>query len=111
MAEKIYKIQKELEEKLRAGWLETPDGKIRRMDWLGHFKRNSADENQKRLQSNVFRVRVSSEIPFAPIAYGRWGRVESVHFRFTPSNEPSDPYDPTVQPEDETMVIRGEEQE
>ena len=96
---------------LRAGWLETPDNKIRRMDWLGHYKRSSADENQKRLQSNVFRVRISSEIPFAPISYGRWGPVESIHFRFTPRNEPSDPYDPTIQPEDETMVITGEVEE
>ncbi len=96
---------------LRGGWLETPDGKIRRMDWLSHYKSSSSDENQKRLQSNIFRVRISSEIPFAPIAYGRWGRVESIHFRFTPRNAPSDPYDPTIQPEDETMVITGKEEE
>jgi hypothetical protein len=95
---------------LRAGWLDTPDGKIRRMDFLGHYKRDSADENQKRLQSNVFRVRISSEIPFYPIGSGRWGPVESIHFRFTPRHTPSYPYDPTPLPEDETMVIRGEEE-
>ena len=94
---------------LRGGWLEVPDGTIRRMDWLGHFKRDSVDENSKRLQSNVFRVRVSSEIPFRPVAYGRLGRVESIHFRFPPRNTPQYPYDPTPQPEDETMVITGEE--
>lgn len=95
---------------LRAGWLETPDGKIRRMDFHGHTKRDMADENQKRLFNNVFRVMVSSEIPFAPIAYGRWGRVEEIHFRFTPRNVPEHPYDPTPDPEDETMVIRGKEE-
>ena len=94
---------------LRAGWLETPDGKIRRLDHLGHFKRDSVDENQKRVFSNVFRKRVSSEIPFAPIGYGRWGRVEEIHFRYTPSHSPSVPYDPTIQPEDETDVLRAEE--
>ena len=94
---------------LRGGWLEVSDGTIRRMDWLGHFKRDSTDENAKRLQSNVFRVRVSSEIPFRPIEYGRWGRVDSLHFRFPPRNTPQVPYDPTVQPEDETMVVTRKE--
>jgi hypothetical protein len=91
---------------LRAGWLETPDGKIRRMDWEGHVKRDIVDENQKRLFNNIFRVMISSEIPFAPIAYGRWGRVDSVHLRFTPGAEPSKPYDPTPGPGDVIEVIR-----
>ena len=94
---------------LRGGWLEVADNTIRRMDWQGHFKRDSADENGKRLQSNVFRVRISSEIPFAPVAYGRWGLVESVHLRYRASNKPEHPYDPEPNPEDEVIVIREKE--
>lgn len=73
---------------LRSGWLEVDDasgpngGTIRRMDFLGHGKRDVADENQKRLFNNIFRVRVSSEIPFYPVDLAAWGRVRSVHIDF-----------------------------
>ena len=54
---------------LRNGLLYTADDKIRRMDYLGHVKRDIADENNKRLFNNVFRVRISSEVP--------WGIINS----------------------------------
>lgn len=84
---------------IRAGWLETDDGKIRRMDFLGHQKRD-VTEAGKRTLGNVIRVRVSSEIPFAPITTVPFGLVSSLHYRYTPRSTPSDPYDPTPQPED-----------
>jgi hypothetical protein len=52
---------------LRAGVLQTSDGYYRRVDFLGHIKRDR-EENGKRLFNNVFRLRVSSEVP--------WGLVE-----------------------------------
>lgn len=52
---------------LRNGLLYTADKKIRRMDYLGHVKRDVADENGKRLFNNVFRVRISSEVPWGII--------------------------------------------
>jgi hypothetical protein len=92
---------------LRGGWLETPDGKIRRMDFHGHAKNDQVDANQKRLFVNTFRVMISSEIPFAPIGYGRWGRVEEIHLRFTPGAKPTNPYDPVPGPDDVVEIIRG----
>jgi hypothetical protein len=54
---------------LRNGLLYTADNKIRRMDYLGHVKRDITDENGKRLFNNIFRVRISSEVP--------WGIIRS----------------------------------
>lgn len=47
----------------RGGLLFTADRKNRRLDFLGHFKRDTT-ENGKRLFNNIYRVRVSSEIPW-----------------------------------------------
>lgn len=56
---------------LRGGQLSTADGKIRRLDVLGHNKRDIV-ETGKRLLTNIFRVRVSSEYP--------WDRLRSTDF-------------------------------
>ena len=68
---------------LRNGLLYTADDKIRRMDYLGHVKRDIADENNKRLFNNVFRVRISSEVPWGIIHdrdYGH-GQVTDIKIR------------------------------
>lgn len=52
---------------LRNGLLYTADGKIRRLDLLNHTKRDTVEEGGKRLFNNVFRVRVSSEVPWGVI--------------------------------------------
>jgi len=68
---------------LRNGLLYTADGKIRRLDFLGHIKRDVTDPDGKRLFNNVFRVRVSSEVPWGIIDnynYG-FGVVHSIHMR------------------------------
>jgi hypothetical protein len=61
---------------LRAGILPTADGFTRRLDFLGHIKRDR-EEGGKRLFNNVFRLRVSSEIPFGVLE--QYQNVESVH--------------------------------
>jgi hypothetical protein len=61
---------------LRAGVLQTSDGFYRRVDFLGHVKRDR-EESGKRLFNNVFRLRVSSEVPFGVVQ--EFQRVESVH--------------------------------
>lgn len=53
--------------RLRAGRLFTADGKVRRLDFIGHNKRDIVDANSKRLFNNIFRLRVSSEIPWHDI--------------------------------------------
>jgi hypothetical protein len=48
---------------LRFGQLIVPeDNTVRRLDFLGHAKRDTIDGNQKRLFSNVYTVRVSAEV-------------------------------------------------
>lgn len=61
---------------LRAGVLQTSDGFYRRVDYMGFIKRDR-EENGKRLLNNVFRLRVSSEVPFGIVQ--EFQRVESVH--------------------------------
>jgi hypothetical protein len=61
---------------LRAGILPTADGYTRRLDYLGHVKRDR-EESGKRLFNNIFRLRVSSEVPFGILEQFRM--VESVH--------------------------------
>lgn len=61
---------------LRAGMLMTADGYVRRVDFLGHVKRDR-EETGKRLFNNVFRLRVSSEVPWGAIEH--YQMVESVH--------------------------------
>jgi hypothetical protein len=55
---------------IRGGLLYTADHKDRRLDYLGHIKRDVADEHGKRLFNNVFRMRVSSEVPWGVIKPG-----------------------------------------
>ena len=88
---------------LRAGWLEVGDNTIRRMDWMGMSKRTIVDENNKRLFNNVIRVRISSEIPFYPIAY-RWQFVESVHMKFPTYRRPND-WGNSVPPQETVEVV------
>lgn len=52
---------------LRNGLLYTADGKIRRLDLLAHTKRDTVEEGGKRLFNNIFRVRISSEVPWGVI--------------------------------------------
>ena len=48
---------------LRYGLIIVPeDDTVRRLDFLGHAKRDSIDGNQKRLFSNVYTVRISAEV-------------------------------------------------
>jgi hypothetical protein len=61
---------------LRAGVLGTADGFLRRLDYLGHVKRDR-EEGGKRLFNNVFRVRISSEVPFGVLQ--QFQTVDSVH--------------------------------
>lgn len=61
---------------LRAGVLKTADGFYRRVDYMGHIKRDR-EESGKRLFNNVFRLRISSEVPFGVLEQVR--RTESVH--------------------------------
>lgn len=61
---------------LRGGMIRTADGFVRRLDFLGHAKRDR-EEGGKRLFNNVFRLRMSSEVPFQKIEQFRM--VESVH--------------------------------
>jgi hypothetical protein len=68
---------------LRNGLLYDGDHKIHRLDVLGHMKRDRTEEGGKRLFNNVFRVRVSSEVPWGIIhdhEYG-YGTVMSIHMR------------------------------
>ncbi len=53
----------------RAGLLWTADGKNRRLDLQGHYKRDHTDENGKRVFNNIFRVRVSSQVPWRESPY------------------------------------------
>jgi hypothetical protein len=61
---------------LRAGVVRTADGYIRRLDYLGHTKRDR-EEGGKRLFNNIFRMRMSSEVPFGVVENFR--QTESVH--------------------------------
>jgi hypothetical protein len=61
---------------LRAGVVRTADGFIRRLDYLGHVKRDR-EENGKRLYNNIFRLRMSSEVPFGVVE--QFQQVDSVH--------------------------------
>lgn len=61
---------------LRAGMVRTADGLVRRLDFLGHVKRDR-EEGGKRLFNNIFRLRMSSEVPFSAIEH--YQKVESVH--------------------------------
>ncbi len=61
---------------LRAGVVRTADGFLRRLDYLGHVKRDR-EEGGKRLFNNIFRVRMSSEIPFGIL--NEFRQVDSVH--------------------------------
>lgn len=67
---------------LRNGLLYTSDNKIRRVDFMGHIKRDTV-EGGKRLFNNVFRIRVSSEVPWGVISSQPQGigTVKSVHLR------------------------------
>ena len=67
---------------MRNGLLYTSDEKIRRVDFLGHIKRDTV-EGGKRLFNNVFRLRVSSEVPWGVISQQPQGVgvVQSVHLR------------------------------
>jgi hypothetical protein len=48
---------------LRFGLIIVPeDNTVRRLDFLGHAKRDTIDGNQKRLFSNVYTVRISAEV-------------------------------------------------
>lgn len=61
---------------LRAGVIQTADGYVRRLDYLGHVKRDR-EEGGKRLFNNIFRLRMSSEVPFGILQQIR--EVSSVH--------------------------------
>lgn len=61
---------------LRGGVLATADGFTRRLDFLGHMKRDR-EEGGKRLFNNIFRIRISSEVPYGALISYR--TVESVH--------------------------------
>jgi hypothetical protein len=65
---------------LRGGLLTTADKKIRRLDFLGHQKRDSIEDG-KRLFNNIFRMRVSSEVPWGVLGrnYYTYGETTSVH--------------------------------
>jgi hypothetical protein len=61
---------------LRGGVIATADGYTRRLDFLGHIKRDR-EEGGKRLFNNIFRLRMSAEVPYgALIAYRN---IDSVH--------------------------------
>lgn len=60
---------------LRGGLLFDADHKIHRVDFQGHVKRDTV-EGGKRLLSNIFRVRISSEVPWGII--GQVGGVYEV---------------------------------
>lgn len=64
---------------LRAGVLKTADGFYRRVDYLGHIKRDR-EESGKRLFNNIFRLRVSSEVPFGVLE--QFQMVDSVHVNY-----------------------------
>lgn len=69
---------------IRGGLLYTADKKDRRLDYLGHIKRDVADEHGKRLFNNVFRMRVSSEVPWGVIKSGQdygIGIVEKIELK------------------------------
>jgi hypothetical protein len=51
---------------LRAGMLQTAEGHFRRLDFLAHVKRDTV-ESGKRLFNNVFRIRISSEVPWGTV--------------------------------------------
>jgi hypothetical protein len=65
---------------LRAGLLYTADHRIRRMDFQGHVKRDTVDGG-KRLLANIFRVRISSEVPWGTVGphQGAYG-VRSIEY-------------------------------
>lgn len=63
---------------LRNGLLYTADKRIRRLDVLGHMKRDTV-EGGKRLFSNVIRIRVSSEVPWGVIDAETDNGFGSVH--------------------------------
>jgi hypothetical protein len=50
----------------RGGLLYTADRKIRRLDFMGQAKRDTVEDG-KRLFNNIFRIRVSSEVPWGII--------------------------------------------
>jgi hypothetical protein len=48
---------------LRFGEIVVPEDKtVRRMDFLGFTKKDTTDQNGKRLFSNVYNVRISAEV-------------------------------------------------
>jgi len=49
---------------LRGGVIATADGYTRRLDFLGHIKRDR-EEGGKRLFNNIFRLRMSAEVPYS----------------------------------------------
>ncbi len=51
---------------LRGGVIATADGYTRRLDFLGHIKRDR-EEGGKRLFNNVFRLRMSAEVPYGAL--------------------------------------------
>lgn len=61
---------------LRGGVIATADGFTRRLDYLGHIKRDR-EEGGKRLFNNIFRLRMSSEVPYGVLDQFR--TVEAVH--------------------------------
>lgn len=61
---------------LRGGVIATADGYTRRLDYLGHIKRDR-EEGGKRLFNNIFRLRMSSEVPYGVLDQFR--TVEAVH--------------------------------
>lgn len=60
---------------LRGGVIATADGYTRRLDFLGHAKRDR-EEGGKRLFNNVFRLRMSAEVPYGVLEQYR--TVESI---------------------------------
>lgn len=61
---------------LRGGVIATADGYTRRLDYLGHVKRDR-EEGGKRLFNNIFRLRMSAEVPYGVLQ--QFPAVESVH--------------------------------
>lgn len=61
---------------LRGGVIATADGYVRRLDFLGHIKRDR-EEGGKRLFNNIFRLRMSAEVPYG--ALQKYRNVDSVH--------------------------------
>jgi hypothetical protein len=61
---------------LRGGVIATADGYTRRLDFLEHIKRDR-EEGGKRLFNNIFRLRMSAEIPYGALQQVRL--VDSVH--------------------------------